>query len=127
MYDTYICTEFDLFVVYIHLGHVQRSREKPDPKTMRGPGHGFGSRQAVLPRPGPGPQENVSGQEPRAAEFALCLIAVHTDDRHPHQNICQHPDLTGPALPGGHGRGGVHTGGPVHPPWDRGTQGHHQR
>lgn len=89
-------------------------------------GHGFGSCQTVLPRPGPRAQENVSGQEPGAAESALRLIAVYTDDRHTHQDVRQHPDLTGPAVPGGHSWGGVHTGGPVHSPRDRGTQGHHQ-
>lgn len=114
-------------MVYIHLGHVQGSREKPDPQTVRSPGHGFGSCQTVLPCPGPGAQENVSGQESGAAESALRLIAVHTDDRYPHQDIRQHPDLARPAVSGGHGGGGVHSGRPFHPPWDGGTQGHHQR
>ena len=111
----------------IILGHVQRSREKPDAQTVCCTGHGPGSRQTVLPCPGAGPQEDLPGQEPGIAESTLCPVPVYADHRHPHQNVCQHPDLPGPALAGGYCGRGVHSGGPVHSPWDRGAQGHHQR
>lgn len=73
-------------------GHIEGGGEELVAQAVRSVRCSPRHNQAVLPRRREWPEEGLPGQELRAAESALCLIALHGDDRRAYQDFRQIPD-----------------------------------